>query len=74
MEAKGVQIRRLRQPRSLVILARRTAGKAQGDEIVVADVVRLLVAGEGFTFTDRGETEMEGFEEPVRVFEVRWQG
>jgi len=57
---------------SSVILAARTAAKATGGEILVTDVVRLLVAGKGFVFADRGETEMRGFEEPVRLHEVRW--
>jgi class 3 adenylate cyclase len=53
-----------------VILASRTKEKAGGGEILVTDVVRQLVAGKGFAFTDRGEMEMKGFEEPVRLFEV----
>jgi class 3 adenylate cyclase len=58
---------------SSVILASRTKEKAAGGEIFVTDVVRQLVAGKGFAFTDRGEMEMKGFEEPVRLYEVRWQ-
>jgi class 3 adenylate cyclase len=57
---------------SSVILASRTKEKAAGGEIFVTDVVRQLVSGKGFAFTDRGETEMKGFEEPVRLYEVRW--
>jgi class 3 adenylate cyclase len=57
---------------SSVILAARTAAKASGGEILVTDVVRLLVAGKGFVFSDRGETEMRGFDEPMRLYEVRW--
>jgi class 3 adenylate cyclase len=56
-----------------VILASRTKEKAAGGEIFVTDVVRQLVAGKGFAFADRGEMEMKGFEEPVRLYEVRWQ-
>ena len=55
-----------------VILAARSAAKANGGEILVIDVVRQLVAGKGFRFADRGEAEMRGFEEPVRLFEVAW--
>jgi len=55
-----------------VILAARTAAKANGGEILVTDVVRQLVTGKGFQFSDRGESEMKGFEEPVRLFQVRW--
>ena len=38
-----------------------------------AIVVRELVAGKGFLLSDRGETELRGFEDPVRVYEVRWR-
>ncbi|MEE9254055.1 MAG: adenylate/guanylate cyclase domain-containing protein, partial [Pseudomonadales bacterium] len=57
-----------------VILAARIAAKADGGEILVSDVVRQLVAGRSFMFNDRGETELRGFEDPVRVYEVRWEG
>jgi class 3 adenylate cyclase len=56
-----------------VILASRIAAKAEGGEILVSDSVRSPSAGEGFLFADRGEFVAKGFEEPVRVFEVRWQ-
>ena len=56
-----------------VILAARIAAKAEGGEILVSDVVRQLVAGKQFMFNDRGETELRGFEDPVRVYEVRWE-
>ncbi len=56
-----------------VIMAARIAGQAQGGEILVSDVVRQLVAGKGFLFADRGETALRGFEDPVRLYEVRWR-
>jgi class 3 adenylate cyclase len=56
-----------------VILASRIAAKADGGEILVADTVRGLSSGKGFLFSDRGEFVAKGFEEPVRVYEVRWQ-
>ncbi len=31
-----------------------------------------LAAGKQFLFADRGETALRGFEEPVRLYEVRW--
>ena len=55
-----------------VNMAARIASKADAGEILVADVVRQLVAGKEFLFADRGDTELRGFEDPVRVFEVRW--
>ena len=55
-----------------VNMAARIAAQADGGEILVSDVVRQLVAGKKFLFSDRGETELRGFEDPVRVHEVRW--
>ena len=56
-----------------VNMAARIAAKAEAGEILVADVVRQLVAGKEFLFNDRGDTELRGFEDPVRVYEVRWR-
>jgi class 3 adenylate cyclase len=56
-----------------VILAARIAAKAEGGEIVASDVVRQLVAGKGFLFSDRGDVALRGFEDPVRLYEVRWR-
>jgi len=55
-----------------VILAARIAAQAVGGEILVSDVVRQLVAGKGFLFADRGEVALRGFEDLVRLYEVRW--
>ena len=56
-----------------VILAARIAAKAEGGEILASNVVRELVAGKGFLFADRGEVTLRGFEDPVRLYEVRWR-
>ena len=32
-----------------------------------------LAKGKNFLFSDRGETSLRGFEDPVRVFEVSWR-
>jgi class 3 adenylate cyclase len=56
-----------------VNLAARIAAKAEGGEILVANVVRELAAGKGFLFADRGEMALRGFEDPVRLYEVRWR-
>jgi len=58
---------------STVILASRVAGKAEGGEILASLAVRELSSGKGFVFADRGEFVAKGFEDPVRVFEVRWR-
>jgi class 3 adenylate cyclase len=56
-----------------VILAARIKEKEGAGEILVPDTVRGLLSGKGFTFGDRGETMLKGFEEPVRLYEVRWR-
>jgi class 3 adenylate cyclase len=56
-----------------VNMAARIAAKAEGGEILASDVVRQLVAGKGFLFSDHGEVELRGFEDPVRLYEVRWR-
>jgi len=56
-----------------VNLAARIAAQAAGGEILVANVVRELAAGKGFLFADRDDVALRGFEEPVRVYELRWR-
>jgi class 3 adenylate cyclase len=58
---------------SCVILASRAAASAGAGEILVTDVVRQLAAGKGFTFADRGAVALKGFDEPIRLYEVRWR-
>jgi class 3 adenylate cyclase len=31
------------------------------------------VVGKGVEFADRGKRKLRGFEEPVRLYEVRWR-
>jgi class 3 adenylate cyclase len=56
-----------------VIEAARIAAAAKGGEILVSDVVRQLAKGKDFAFADRGDVTLKGFEDPVRLFEVRWR-
>jgi class 3 adenylate cyclase len=56
-----------------VIEAARIAAVAKGGEILVSDVVRQLAKGKDFLFADRGEVALKGFDEPVRLYEVRWR-
>ena len=53
--------------------AARITAAAKGGEILVAQVVRELAKGKDFLFSDRGEASLKGFEDPVRLFELRWQ-
>jgi class 3 adenylate cyclase len=56
-----------------VTMAARIMGQGAGGEILVSDVVRGLVAGKGFVFADRGEFLPKGFDDAVRLYEVRWR-
>jgi class 3 adenylate cyclase len=56
-----------------VDLASRIRDQARAGEILVSDVVRQLVAGKGYLFADRGDVALRGFEDPVRLYEVRWR-
>ena len=56
-----------------VILASRIAAKAEGGEILIPEPVRHLLSGKAFTFSDRGEFAMKGFDDAVHLYEVRWQ-
>jgi class 3 adenylate cyclase len=57
-----------------VDLAARIRDHAQAGQVLVSNVVRELAAGKGFLFSDIGEVVPKGFEEPVRLYEVRWDG
>ena len=46
---------------------------AQAGQIVAANVVRELAAGKQFLFADLGETALRGFEDPVKLWELRWR-
>jgi|CXWL01.1.fsa_nt_gi class 3 adenylate cyclase len=56
-----------------VILASRIAARAGAGEILVPDTVRGLLSGKNFLFSDRGEFVPKGFDDAVRLYEVRWQ-
>jgi adenylate cyclase len=56
-----------------VQLASRICSQAEPGQILASNVVRELVAGKGFLFADRGKADLRGFEDPVRLYEVRWQ-
>lgn len=58
---------------STVILASRICGEAGAGEILAPEPVRHLLSGKGFVFADRGEFLPKGFEDGVRLFEVRWR-
>ena len=56
-----------------VQLARRVCDHAAAGQILVSDVVRQLAAGKGFLFSDVGDVVPKGFNDAVRLYEVRWR-
>jgi len=56
-----------------VQLAARICAQAEPGEILAPIVVRELAAGKGFLLSDRGDVALRGFEDPVRLYEVRWR-
>jgi class 3 adenylate cyclase len=55
-----------------VQLAKRVCDAAEPGMILASNVVRELAAGKGFLFADHGDHALRGFEDPVRLYEVRW--
>ena len=55
-----------------VDLAKRICDHAEPGQILASNVVRELAEGKGFLFGDIGDVVPKGFEEPVRLYEVRW--
>jgi class 3 adenylate cyclase len=58
---------------SSVIMASRIAGMAGAGEILVPGPLRHLLTGKSYVYADRGEAILKGFEDPVRLYEVRWR-
>ena len=56
-----------------VDLAHRICDRAEPGQILASDVLRQLVMGKDFLFADLGETELRGFKDPVKLWEVRWR-
>ena len=58
---------------SMVIMASRITARAGAGEILIPEPLRHLLSGKNYVYTDRGETMLKGFEDAVRLYEVRWQ-
>jgi adenylate cyclase len=57
-----------------VNIASRVAEAASPGEALVSQTVRDLArTSADVSFEDRGERDMKGVSEPVRLFEVRWR-
>jgi class 3 adenylate cyclase/pimeloyl-ACP methyl ester carboxylesterase len=58
---------------STVIMASRIAAKAGAGEILIPEPLRHLLTGKSYVYADRGQTMLKGFEDGVRLYELRWQ-
>jgi len=56
-----------------VDLARRICDHAAPGQILASNVVRELVEGKGFAFSDVGEVSLKGFDRALRLYELRWR-
>ena len=54
-------------------MAARIAVQAEPGQIRAPAVVKRLAAGKRFLFADQGDVALRGFDEPARLYEVRWQ-
>jgi class 3 adenylate cyclase len=55
-----------------VNLASRVCGHAGPGQILVSSAVKELSIGKGIEFLDRGAIALKGFDEPVRLYEIRY--
>jgi len=57
-----------------VNIASRICGVSAPGQVLVSDVVRGMArSSAGVSFEDRGEQQMKGVGDPVRLYEVRWR-
>jgi class 3 adenylate cyclase len=47
-------------------------GAADGGQILASSIVRGLVAGRDYAFSDRGSEQLKGLAEPLHLCEVDW--
>jgi class 3 adenylate cyclase len=58
---------------STVILASRIAAQAGAGEILIPEPLRHLLFGKSYVYSDRGEFVLKGFEDSVKLWELRWK-
>ena len=62
-----------RMPSQRPMSDNRRRDQAQPGQITGSNVVREVAMGKGFMFGDIGEVLPKGFEEPARLYDVRWR-
>ena len=56
-----------------VVEAARLCAKAQGDQILLGQLAKMMAAGRDHAFASVGALELKGLPEPVETFEVPWE-
>ena len=56
-----------------VQLAARVCAACEPDSILASSAVRDLSIGKGFRWDGRGEVDLKGFDEPIRIYELLWR-
>jgi class 3 adenylate cyclase len=56
-----------------VIMASRICAQQGAGEILIPEPLRHLLTGKSYVYADRGEAMLKGFEDAVRLYEVRWR-
>jgi class 3 adenylate cyclase len=51
-----------------VHIAARVMGEASAGEVLVSGAVKDIVAGSGLVFEERGERELKGVPDPIRLY------
>jgi site-specific recombinase XerD len=51
----------------------RIKDQAAGGEILLPEAVCRLLSGKPFLVSNRGDVALKGFEDPFRLYEVRWR-
>jgi class 3 adenylate cyclase len=58
---------------SAVNLAARICEQAEENQILATFVIAELSKGRQYSFTDRGEITLKGFQNKVRYYQLNWQ-
>jgi class 3 adenylate cyclase/pimeloyl-ACP methyl ester carboxylesterase len=56
-----------------VVLASRIVSECNGGQILISDISKQLAAGSKFNFSEKGKFKPKGFEEHIRIHEVKWK-
>ena len=56
---------------AVVVVASRISAAARAGEVFASDGVKQLVVGKQYDFEDQGEHSLKGFDEPIRIWQLK---